>query len=156
MSQTNFAELLNTKTDDIERPKPVPPGTYLFSIKEFKFDNVGQNQNPACIYTFQFLLPDEDVDQDEFQEFGGQPKLASRTHRETFWLTPDAMFRLKDFLAILGETSGRTLQACISESVGQQFKATISHRMGKARMDANGNQIGETPIYTDISGYQRA
>jgi hypothetical protein len=62
--------------------------------------------------------------------------LSARKMSTDFYLTPDARFRLKDFLESLGlKTAGSTFDELIPEAVGQSVIAYITQRFNPERPD---------------------
>lgn len=128
---TDFDALLSKNADDIERPVPVPQGSYVFTVLKHKFDNSTKKGTPYVEFECQATAPLDDVDEEELREYGDlgqkQPKL-----RNTFYLTEDALFRLTDFLEHLGlDTAGRTLAELIPESAAGEFIGNVGHRMSE-------------------------
>ena len=91
------------------------------------------------------LAPQGDVDMEALSLAGGAQ---GKTLRQTFFLTEDALYRLKDFLTeSCGiEANGRTLGEMIPDVVNRQFLATVKHRP---------SQDG-TQVYAEISGTAKA
>ena len=94
----DFRAVLGHKLGSIEKPKPVPIGSYSAIIHATELAEVGQNKTPGVRVTFLLQSPGEDVDMDHFADFGGMEALTRRKVNTTFWLTEDALYRLKDFL----------------------------------------------------------
>ena len=143
---TNFADALNRKADEIERPKPLPVGTYLCSIpNQPEMKKIGQKETPAAEYTVRVVSASDDVDQEALNQAGGAQ---GKNLRLTFYLTEESAYRYRDFLVdTLGiEPNGRTLGEMIPDSVNRMFYATIKHKP---------SQDG-TQIYTEISGTAKA
>jgi hypothetical protein len=143
---TNFVDALNRKADEVERPKPLPVGTYLCTIPgppEMK--TIGKNSTPAAEFSVKVIQPREDVDSEALLAVGGA---GGKTLRLTFYLTEDALFRLKEFLVdTCGiEPGGRTLGEMIPEAVNRMFNVTVKHRP---------SQDG-TQIYAEIAGTAKA
>lgn len=145
----DFSKLLNKQADQIEKPKPVPPGTYYATVGTHKFgQTTSEKQTPYVEFEIRLTQPDEDVDEEQFAEFGGQEKLGARAMRYTFYLTDDAEWRLVNFFEALGlGTSGRTLGELIPETQGQALKVTVSH-------SPNQRQPGE--VFANITGHASA
>ena len=125
---TSFSDALNRKADEIEKPKPLPVGTYVCTIPgppEMK--ELGQQQTPAAIYQVRVVSPGPDVDSEALMAMGG---VQNKTLRLTFFLTEDALYRFRDFLVeTLGiESNGRALGEMMPDSVNRMFNATIKHR----------------------------
>jgi hypothetical protein len=138
----NFAELLNKRTEEAQRPKPYPVGTYICQIKSHKLQEaVGPNKTPACTFVVAPVQAGPDVDKVVLEEMGG---IGTRDINLTYWVTGDALWRLSDFLTKLGmNTAGRTFLELLPETTGLVFQATVSLRPS--------NKQGDDTIYNDIT-----
>jgi hypothetical protein len=139
---SNFQEILNKPSTSIEKPKPVPVGTYLGLVTgQPRFDKSKQKQTDFVEYTVKLLQPREDVNQDDLLAMGG---LDGKTMRLTYYITDDATWRLKQFLVEhLGiEEGSKTLGQMIPEAMGKQVYVTVSHQA---------SQDG-TAVYANASG----
>lgn len=126
-AQTNFASILDMPTSEIERPKPLPTGTYTFSIQGlYKEDKSTKKQTPYIEFTCKPVAAGDDVDQDALKEMGG---LGDKTFRHTFYLTENSAFRLKDFLLDdLKLEEQDNLRQMLADTPNCQFLGTIKHR----------------------------
>lgn len=141
----DFTKLLSTKADDIQKPKPVPAGTYVFTVLSHRFGESKQKGTPYVEYSVQAMSPGEDVDQELFTEYGGMEKLTKKKFTYTFWLTEDADYMHLQFLQTLGiTTSGRTVGELVPESIGQMFLGTVTHSV---------NQKNPEFPFVNISGH---
>lgn len=126
---TSFQDILRKPASQIERPKPVPVGTYLCLVQGQPAirENVGKNKNTVVEFTLQLLQPQQDVDQQALMESGGAN---GKSVRHSFWITEDAVYRLKEFLENdLGIDLGdRSISEALPEAAGQQVLASIRHR----------------------------
>lgn len=136
MTEANFSDLLKDNIDDIEAPTPAPAGSYNAIVTGHEFGESQNNKTPYCRMLIKPLEPLADVDEDQFKEFqendrGGWDD--DYRFKQDFWLTPDAKFRLKNFLidALGLEGSGRTLEDLIPESVSQSLTITLKHNPSK-------------------------
>lgn len=128
MSNPNFSSVLDKQADTIERPKPYPVGTYTFLVQgPPKLDKTTKKQTDFCEFTCKFLAPSEDVDREALAEMGG---ISDKTIRNTYYLTEDAVWRLKEFLTTsLGiDGSNKSLREMLSEAPGRQFLGHIRHK----------------------------
>lgn len=127
MATPNFGALLDKPSTEIERPKPLPAGSYTCVVKGLpRFDKSSKKQTEFVEFTLQPLAAGEDVDADELESMGG---IANKTIRATYYITEDALWRLKDFLAHLGiEDEDRSLRQMIEDAPGKQVIAYIRHR----------------------------
>lgn len=134
MNAPNFSSILDRPASEVERPKPLPVGTYVCAVQgRPRFD---KSTKKGTEYVEFFLRPmepyrnedgDTDVDTDALDEMGGLTE-KSRL-RATFYLTEDAIWRLKKFLVDLGiEAEGRSLAMMIEEAPNQTVLVSIGHR----------------------------
>lgn len=121
----NLADILDRQSSDIERPKPLPAGSYICVVKGMPvFDKSSKKQTPYVEFTLQPVDTLDDVDQDDLEAMGG---FASKTIRATYYLTEDAAYRLKDFLDHCGVDAGGTLRQRIEQTGGCQVIASLKH-----------------------------
>lgn len=124
----NFADVLNRPAAAVEKPKPYPIGTYLCIVDgPAEISKVGKKQTDAAIFKLKILAPGADVDPAAVAEAGG---VAGKQLRITYWLTEDALYRLKQFLVDhLGLAEGsKTLGELLAEAPGCQVYANVGHR----------------------------
>ena len=122
----NFSDLLDKPLDEVERPKPLPQGSYLCVVKGLpRQDKSRQKQTPFLEFLLQPVQALEDVDQDELEEMGG---LENKTIKATYYITEDAMWRLKKFFEDCGiETAGKTSMQSAEETVNKSVIAVLRH-----------------------------
>jgi hypothetical protein len=114
-SRDTITDILDMPSSSIERPKPPPQGTYVGQVVgQFREDKSTKKATRYHEYTLKLIKPatngeDEalDVDMDALEAFltsasGEVKELSSRTLRHTLYITPDAMWRYKEFLDHLG------------------------------------------------------
>lgn len=123
----NFAALLEKPATDVERPKALPAGTYLCVVKGLPENGESsQKKTPFVRFNLQPLAAQEDVDAEALKEMGG---LEGKTIRDTYYVTEDALYRLKEFLEHLGvEPDDKSIAQMISEAPGCQVLVSIRHR----------------------------
>lgn len=123
----NFSALLEKPADSVERPKPLPAGTYLCVVKGLPENGEStQKKTPFVRFNCQPLQAQEDVDQDALKEMGG---LENKMIRDTYYVTEDALWRLKKFLEDLGiEAEDKSIGQMISEAPGCQVLISLRHR----------------------------
>lgn len=122
----DFGSILDRQGSEIERPKPLPQGSYLCVVKGLpRHDKSAKKQTPYVEYTLQPLQALDDVDAEALAEIGG---LENKTIKATFYLTEASAFMLKDFLAHCGvDVEGQTLRAAIEEAPNCQVIAHMKH-----------------------------
>lgn len=95
MSNPNFASILDEAPTEIDRPKPLPAGTYSFIVAGTPiYDKSSKKGTPYVEFTLRPIAAESDVDEDELSEMGG---FENKTVRATFYLTEDAVYRLDEF-----------------------------------------------------------
>ncbi len=126
MAGPNFGSVLDKPTDSIERPKPIPQGTYTLAVQGMpRFDKSTKKQTEYVEFTCKILQAGDDVDADELKEMGG---ISDKTLKHTFYLTENSIYRLKEFLLDdLKLDEEDTLRPMIEKAVGAQFLAQIKH-----------------------------
>jgi len=128
---SNFADILSKKVDQIEKPKPLPVGTYLCLIDGAgEYVKLGANQTDAIKIKVKVLQAGEDVDDEALIEAGG---VSEKTLFVTLFLTEDAAWRSKKFLVeTLGiDGDGKSLGELFTEIPGKTFRGVIGHRPSK-------------------------
>lgn len=144
----DFNSLLTREVGTSEAPKPVPAGSYIFSVTKREFDKTKPKDNKTPTPIVRFLVkpvqPLEDVSEDELTEFGGMEKLSEKELRHEFYVTADAIYRLEKFLAEdLALGTGMSNAEAIDSSPGAQFMGMIVHQPGKSEGQVYTN-IGQT------------
>lgn len=123
----NFSDVLNKKLDTIEKPKPLPVGTYYAAVNGApEIKPRGQNNTLSAEFKLKVLQPDDDVDADALAEAGGLSK--ERELRHTLWLTEDALWRAKQFVENCGvDDTNISLSQALQSCVGCQVKIKVKH-----------------------------
>lgn len=118
-TNVDLSAILSKPATEVEKPKPLPDGMYLGQIKGYTSKVAGANNNTVL---------DVQVDILQALDVEVAPEvLAGKSRRISFWLTPDALYRLKDFMVKdLGiEEGGKTLMEMLSEINGRMVKCAI-------------------------------
>lgn len=125
MSNANFAALLDKQADQVEKPKPLPMGTFAWAILEHRFDESAKKKTPFIEFTVSPRAALDDVDEDLLAEV---TNWQDKKMRLTFYLTDDSLFRLKDFMEHCGiDLTGRTIAEGIPETQGAMFNGYVQH-----------------------------
>lgn len=149
----NFADVLNTKASDIERPPLIPVGTYLARVKAIPtMDSVGDNK--WDVLDFQLLLQSagEDVDQNDLAEYGGLSAASVMRHRFMFNKEDEAafkrtLFNLKRFLLDHLQVEGSDdspLKHLLDSAIGHTCNVFVRWRPDKTDPEVQYNEIGKT------------
>src|SRR6266545_6388685 len=100
----SFSEILDKPAKEIERPKPLPVGTYLTVVKGLpRFDKTSKKNTDFVEFTHQVLQVGDDVDEEAIIAYltkgdGTKSKLSEAVIKNTYYLTPNAAWRLRKFL----------------------------------------------------------
>ncbi len=126
-AQRSFESILDTPATEVDRPKPLPAGTYDAIVKGLpEYGESSQKKTPFVRFTLGITSAGEDVDTDELEEMGG---IADKTIKSTYYTTPDALFRLTDFLEHCGiEAEGKTVRQMIDETPNASVRLVVGHR----------------------------
>jgi len=144
----SFASVLDMPADQIERPKPLPPGTYLWAIEGRPEHTKSKNKGTDQINFILICLgPAEDVDAKLLAEAGGWQ---GKKMRMTFWPTETAAYRLQEFIRddLQMDLTGKTLRELLDETAGMQFAGHVKHEM--ITKDGQGRPIAEPWVKAEI------
>ncbi len=142
----DFDDVYNVPVTQLDKPKPIPTGTYLGMIKGLPEEMTSPKKGTKYAqYTVQLLEPaqndrghNRDVDQDALDEAltrasGEKMNLTDKTLRLPMWRTKDSGHRHVDFLKKLGideyneDGSERVLPEMIAESPGRTAFFHVKH-----------------------------
>jgi hypothetical protein len=116
MSSPDFRSLLQKPADEIKRPPVLPAGTYHGIVSKYEFLESKEKKTPFVRFSLGLRSAGEDVDAEEIKEVD----LSTRQLRRDYFITEDALYRLKEFLESLGiAMSGRPLAECIPDALNQ-------------------------------------
>lgn len=149
MSDTSFSSILDKTVDSVDKPKPIPVGTYLGLVDGIpRFDKSTVRKTDFVEFNVKLLQAKEDVDQSALADVLGGKVLQDKSMRRTFYLTEDAVWRLDDFLFnhLDGIPLGTSRKQAISMAPGKQVLLSVRH---------NPSQDGTT-VYAEISSTARA
>lgn len=137
----DFSKLLSTNMDQVEKPKPLPAGTYLGHIAKYEFGEVNnEKKTPYCRVFLTLSAPGPDVEQSALDE--AKIDLSKRQMRRDYYLSDDAIYRLKEMLASVGvDTRGRSFGEAIPDILNAPVIIEVSQR--------NGGDDGTT-IFNDV------
>ena len=134
MTDVDFKELLSTQIESAERPKNFPVGHYDAVVAAHEIGKSSQKETPFVRFPIKLVGPGEDVDAELFEEAGGMEALRERKPVPmTFYLTKDALFRLREFLenGLALDCGGRNFDEVIPETVNMPLVVHVSHRAGR-------------------------
>jgi hypothetical protein len=122
----NFSSILDESPTEIDRPKPMPEGTYTFVVGSPRYDKSPKKGTPLVEFIVRPFTAGDDVDTDALDEAGG---LQGKTLKATFYLTEDAIWRLDEFhqhcgINLMDETSRRIRN---DQVLGAQVLGYVKH-----------------------------
>lgn len=119
-----FESILSKKSSEVEKPKPLPAGTYLAIVSgPPKKGEIGKDKTDVFDYELKLLQPMDDVNQEELNAVGG---LADKNIRGRFFLTEKAAYRLKEFCDACGVPEDeKSLGERAALCQGQQVKVLV-------------------------------
>lgn len=123
----NFQSILDEAPDHVERPKPLPVGTYLCVVGAPRYDKSSKKGTPFVEFMLRVVGADEDVDEEALEAAGG---IEGKQIKATYYTTEDAIFRLDEFhehcgIDLSDPASRRTRNDLV---VNAQVMAYIKHR----------------------------
>jgi len=142
-----FSEILNKPSGEAPKPQALPIGTYLTVVDgPYKPTKVGQDQTDCVEFVLKILSvmeadPSEVSDYESAQ--GGS--LLGKTINARFFLTDKALYRLDEFLEIVGIAKGLPYKQALAEVTGKQVVINVSQRPSP----------DGTRMFSDIKGYAR-
>ena len=145
-----FADILDKPATEIDRPKPLPVGEYVWTIQGLpRYDKSKEKQTPFYEFTCKAASALDSVDDEALKEWatksdGQMRALTDFSTRYTFYITEDSLYRLQEFLVHCGiDGDGKTTRQCIDETPNCQFVGAIVHTPSKDGATVYAN-IGKT------------
>jgi hypothetical protein len=153
----NYNSLLDKTVGSAERPKAVPLGIYRGIITEMAFDVSAKKKTPYVRYSVKPLQVVSGVDPELFQAAGGADRLSKMKLGLDFYLTEDAMWRLREFLeeSLRIDCTTRSFKEAIPYAVNQTITFVMDVQVsddGKASY----NQVKSVLKPDEIAALQAA
>lgn len=132
----NFGSILDKAPSEVERPKPLPVGTYFTTLVGLpRFDKSTKKQTEYVEFMHKIISAEADVDEDDLATYltspdGTKKKLSDVTMKNTYYLTENAAWRVKDFLRNCGfdvDTDDRTMREMVEDTAGKQVGVYVTH-----------------------------
>ena len=124
----NFSSLLDDIATEVNRPKPLPVGTYTCVVGRWEKGESSKKKTPFVKFPLRVIAALGDVDPQELEAMGGYE---GRNLSVTFYTTEDAIYRLDEFHVHCGidiaenELSRKALN---DEVLNAQVGVVVSHR----------------------------
>ena len=160
MAKPSFTSVLDQLPDEIERPKPLPPGDYVVVIKDYIQDKSSLKETKYVEFQTYPTEAMENVDEewlsDSLTRVGGEKKrLNDVLIRVRFYDTPEAGYRLKKFLLddVQLDNDGRSIGQLTDAAKGAQVIVHLKHRNvdGEIFVDVKGTSPVNAPTPKKLS-----
>lgn len=137
----DMTSLLSRKADEIEPPKQIPPGPFLFRVKDVKTDRKSSNDNPFIDFEVEAIQALDGVDSEALQGLELPYNM-----RHSYVVTEKSLFRVRDFCknALGIAIDGRELGEVLKDSPGHVFRGNVTHRMSNQDSSRFFAEISET------------
>lgn len=121
----DFSKLLSTPMDTVEKPKPLPAGTYLGMISKYEFGESKEKKTPYVRVFLNLSGPGPDIDPEEVAGI----EWSKKQLRRDLYLTDDAIYRVKELLASVGvSVEGRTFGEAIPDILNAPVIVEVTQR----------------------------
>lgn len=132
MSGPQFSSLLDEEPTEVNRPKPLPVGSYVCTVGMPRYDKSTKKKTDFVEFPLQLVATYDDVDAEALTEaLNGKP-ITEKSMRVTYYLTEDAVYRLDEFhehcginITEPGKRKARN-EDCVNRQVGIMVKHTSS------------------------------
>lgn len=145
MSGPDFTEILKGNTlGEIEKPKPLPVGSYIAKINGSNYDKTkSEKKTPFVRFGLEIVNALSDVNARDLEEFGD---VAGKKKHVDFYLTDAALHMLQDFLLVhVGlEAEGMTLEIAIPEAQNNLVGIYIEHEVSSQDNETVYARVGRT------------
>lgn len=145
MDENAIKTMLQGKVKDAVPPPPMPIGLWRLRIIKFEFGESAKKKTPYVRFNFRAESPGPNVNPEHVaaltKPFNEIPL------RDDFYLTPDAMFRLRKFIedGLRLNIGERSFMEVLPETVNREVDGDIKHRKS--------DREGDDSLYSEISGY---
>lgn len=126
----DFASILDRPSNEVERPKAMPVGTYLTIVKgQPRLDKSRNKGTDLVEFTHSIQEAADDVDEDALKEWLNGDKLKGKEIKNVYYLTDNSLWRVKDFLSHCGlDVEGKhTLRQLIEDTPNCEVFLTMRH-----------------------------
>ncbi len=137
----SFESILDTPAAEIERPSPLPIGTYTAVIKGLYEEGVSAQKKTKFVqFTFALTGAGEDVDANELEAIGGITDKFLKNNSTTFYTenadgTPSgSLWRLTDFLEVACgiDLTDKTIRQALGDTPNTEVRLVIIHEANQS------------------------
>lgn len=146
-----ISDILDKPATQIDRPKPLPVGTYTWMVvgmPRHDKDKTG-NMYEYVEFVVKCLSAFDDVDEEALAEWatkadGTSRELKDFTLKMKFYKTVDSLYRLQEFITHCGcADENKSVRQCLDDMPNAQFVGAIVHSASKDGTTVYAN-IGKT------------
>lgn len=148
----DFTSVLDVPMDSIEKPKPIPTGTYfaqVVGVPKVKDATVQGEEQQIVEFSLKLTSAKAVDSQDQLDAFGDVG--AARPVQRAFFFhkppTPEELWAFSQFAknTLMLETAGKSFKQVCAEAVGKQLLVTVGQRLAQ-------NKAGEMEAYPNVTG----
>lgn len=123
-----FGSILDRPASSIEKPKPLPQGTYICIVKGLPKEGKAKTGTEFYEFNLEITQPLEDVSAEAIEACGGV--IGKKIPRATFYITEDSLWRLTKFLGddLELDLTDKSVRQLVSETMGKQVVASVRHK----------------------------
>lgn len=129
----DFRQLTSKPMDKIKKPPTYPAGTYRGIVAGQEYGESSKKKTPYCRYNIRLVSAGDDVDKSRLVVDDQPLDIGKKLFRTDFYLTPDAEYRLIEFLTSCGVQTGggRSIAEGVPEAMNAEVIVNISEEMGE-------------------------
>jgi hypothetical protein len=137
MSEQDFQSLLERPMDSFTKPKPLPEGSYIFGVSDYKLEKAttgsdGKTKSAYIEFTLIPKQPNADVDADALSEMLDGNDITTKQVKKKFYITPDAMYRLTEFMSHCGlDVTGKPTSELLPATKGCEVLGNLKHNISQ-------------------------
>ena len=136
----DFSQLLRKPMSEAKRPPALPVGDYQGVVKSYELGDNNKNKTPYVRFQIGLTGWPDSVGEEDRVSDGAPIDLSKKQLRRDFFLTPDADFRLADFLKSCG-IADQPFETGVPAAVGCPIVVEVQQYMNQTNSEI-GNQIG--------------
>lgn len=124
---SSFEDILNQPTEDVNAPPVLPPGPYHTIVTGLpERGESREKKTPSLTFVHKIVAPLDGVDEEALAQIDGG--VVGKEIKNTFYITQNSAFMLKDFLANCGiDLEGKTLAGAVDEVPNREVVIFIKH-----------------------------
>ena len=124
---SSFEDILNKPTEEVSAPPVLPQGAYHTIVMGLpERGESREKKTPSLTFRHKIVAPLEGVDEEALAQIEGG--VVGKEIKNTFYITENSAFMLKDFLANCGiELDGKTMAQALDEVPNAEVIIFIKH-----------------------------